>query len=60
MIYFKKSESGYWQQYAPYENRLVFACDSDKPMILYANNFLESEDLTIIVKRVGMGRYVIE
>jgi len=59
-VYFKKSDSDYWQQYAPYHNRLAFASDEDKPVILYANTFIESEALTIKVKRLGFKKYAIE
>ena len=55
VLFFRRLECGLWEQAKPLDNKLGYAIPSDKPLVYNIDEWLESDNLTIKLKRLKLG-----
>ena len=57
ILFFRLLDSGMWEQAKPLDNALGYAIPNDRPLVYYLDEWLDSESLTIKLKRLKLGIY---
>ena len=57
VLFFRLLDCGLWEQAKPLDNKLGYAIPSDKPLVYYIDKWLDSDKLTIELKRLKRGIY---
>lgn len=55
VLFFRRLECGLWEQAKPLDNKLAYAIPDDRPLVYNIDKWLDSDDLTINLKRLKLG-----
>ncbi len=57
LVFFRKLDSGLWEQASAYENMLAYTVPSEKLLVYNADDFLNSSSVSVRLKRLKRGIY---
>ena len=58
LVFFKLLDTGKWEQYVALDNKPAYALPDERPLVYFADAFLDSHNKSVRLKRQKRGIYI--